>query len=356
MVDKVLCELAASGEPFVLVIDDLHELSSAEATEQLTTLLTSLPPRVHAILATRRDPQVADLRRDHTARPGRGHAAPADPPTPSATCRPPVTGPRRPVCSRTTPSSSPSTARREPWRLSMGAARCHYALVDSMYDRFAEQYELHSQVGVRNAAYDRPALLDLVGNVSGLAVLDVGCGPGFYAQELIRRGAAVTAFDVSAEMVRLAGARLGVGVDLRVADLHDPLTWLADESQDVAVLALVLHHLEDRRGALAELRRVLRPAGRLVLSTSHPTRDWRFAGGSYFDVEEVEETWSPDMTVRYWRQPLEKWCAEFADAGFLIERLIEPRPIPALVETQPDEYRKLTREPGLIAFRLLKSR
>jgi ubiquinone/menaquinone biosynthesis C-methylase UbiE len=238
----------------------------------------------------------------------------------------------------------------------MGAARCHYALVDSMYDRFAEQYELHSQVGVRNAAYDRPALLDLVGNVSGLAVLDVGCGPGFYAQELIRRGAAVTAFDVSAEMVRLAGARLGVGVDLRVADLHDPLTWLADESQDVAVLALVLHHLEDRRGALAELRRVLRPAGRLVLSTSHPTRDWRFAGGSYFDVEEVEETWSPDMTVRYWRQPLEKWCAEFADAGFLIERLIEPRPIPALVETQPDEYRKLTREPGLIAFRLLKSR
>jgi LuxR family maltose regulon positive regulatory protein len=55
MVDKVLCELAASGEPFVLVIDDLHELSSAEATEQLTTLLTSLPPRVHAILATRRD-------------------------------------------------------------------------------------------------------------------------------------------------------------------------------------------------------------------------------------------------------------------------------------------------------------
>jgi LuxR family maltose regulon positive regulatory protein len=56
MVGKVLSELAASEEPFVLVIDDLHELSSAEATEQLTTLLTSLPPDVHAIVATRRDP------------------------------------------------------------------------------------------------------------------------------------------------------------------------------------------------------------------------------------------------------------------------------------------------------------
>jgi LuxR family maltose regulon positive regulatory protein len=55
MVDKVLSELAAAGGPFVLIIDDLHELSSAEAAEQLTALLTRLPPGVHAVLATRRD-------------------------------------------------------------------------------------------------------------------------------------------------------------------------------------------------------------------------------------------------------------------------------------------------------------
>src|SRR5215469_2592010 len=55
MVDKVRSELTASGGPFVLIIDDLHELSSAEAAEQLTTLLTTLPPGVHAIVATRRD-------------------------------------------------------------------------------------------------------------------------------------------------------------------------------------------------------------------------------------------------------------------------------------------------------------
>jgi LuxR family transcriptional regulator, maltose regulon positive regulatory protein len=55
MVDKVRAELAASETPFVLIIDDLHELTSAEANEQLTALLTSLPPEVHAIVATRRD-------------------------------------------------------------------------------------------------------------------------------------------------------------------------------------------------------------------------------------------------------------------------------------------------------------
>jgi LuxR family transcriptional regulator, maltose regulon positive regulatory protein len=55
MVAKVVSEISATGNPFVLVIDDLHELNSAEAAEQLTSLLTNLPPHAHAILATRHD-------------------------------------------------------------------------------------------------------------------------------------------------------------------------------------------------------------------------------------------------------------------------------------------------------------
>ncbi len=55
MADKVLSELEESGDRFVLVIDDLHELSSPEAAGQLTALLTRLPAGVRAIVATRRD-------------------------------------------------------------------------------------------------------------------------------------------------------------------------------------------------------------------------------------------------------------------------------------------------------------
>ena len=55
MVAKVLSELEESSDRFVLVIDDLHELSSPEAAGQLTALLTRLPPGVRAIVATRRD-------------------------------------------------------------------------------------------------------------------------------------------------------------------------------------------------------------------------------------------------------------------------------------------------------------
>ena len=56
MVNRVLSELAELSDPLVLVIDDLHELSSPEAAEQLTVLLTSLPENVSAIVSSRREP------------------------------------------------------------------------------------------------------------------------------------------------------------------------------------------------------------------------------------------------------------------------------------------------------------
>jgi LuxR family maltose regulon positive regulatory protein len=55
MARKALAELAVDGRSVFLIIDDLHELTSAEATAQLGTLLASLPDNVHAMLATRRD-------------------------------------------------------------------------------------------------------------------------------------------------------------------------------------------------------------------------------------------------------------------------------------------------------------
>jgi LuxR family transcriptional regulator, maltose regulon positive regulatory protein len=55
MVDRVLSELADHPGRFILVIDDLHELTSPDALAQLTWLLMNLPGDVHAVLATRRD-------------------------------------------------------------------------------------------------------------------------------------------------------------------------------------------------------------------------------------------------------------------------------------------------------------
>ena len=205
-----------------------------------------------------------------------------------------------------------------------------------LFDAFAEAYESHAADGLYNALYDRPSVLDLLGDVSGLRVLDAGCGPGLYAEELLARGADVVGFDQSPAMVRLARRQTGDRVDVRVHDLSSPIAWLDDDSFDAALMALVLHHLDDRVAALRELHRVLQPDGRLVVSTHHPTSDWLRLGGSYFSVAPIEEDWHRgDWHVRYWREPLEGKCAAFADGGFVIERLIEPRPIPEMAERFP---------------------
>ena len=57
-IDRLVSELSSLEEPVVLVIDDLHELSSREACGQLETLLARRPPLLRVILATRRDPQL----------------------------------------------------------------------------------------------------------------------------------------------------------------------------------------------------------------------------------------------------------------------------------------------------------
>jgi SAM-dependent methyltransferase len=63
-----------------------------------------------------------------------------------------------------------------------------------------------------------------------------------------------------------------------------------------------------------------------------------------------------DNSLRPWLAPLETTCAEFAEAGFLIERLLEPRPLPGGAAVDPARYHRLISEPtGFIAFRLRPS-
>ncbi|HEY8481943.1 MAG TPA: class I SAM-dependent methyltransferase [Spirillospora sp.] len=224
-----------------------------------------------------------------------------------------------------------------------------------MYERFAHEYAAHAENSAYNALYDRPAVLGLAGDVRGLAVFDAACGPGFYARELLDRGARVTGCDVSPTFVELARARCDGLADLRVHDLSEPLTWVPDGSADLVVFALALHYLDDGVGLLREFRRILAPHGALVLSTEHPVMQWVRLGGSYFSEEWVEESLSPDRDwpIRARRRPLTSVCADFREAGFLIEELLEPRPVPEMAVRYPEDHANLEVLPAFVAFRLV---
>src|ERR1700679_2332543 len=137
------------------------------------------------------------------------------------------------------------------------------------YDSFAEAYSAETEANLINGYYTRPAILDLAGDVAGRRILDVGCGSGPISAALRDRGATVAGFDPSTTIVELARKRLGPDADLQIADLGRPLPYPAGAFDDV-IAALVLHYLEDWTAPLAELRRVLRPGGRLIASVNHP--------------------------------------------------------------------------------------
>ncbi len=195
------------------------------------------------------------------------------------------------------------------------------------YDAFAAAYAHANETGLFNAYYTRPAVLGLLGDVTGRRILDAGCGHGPIAADLRDRGAHVSGFDASPAMVQLAQERLGPDVPVQVVDLAGALPYGTGEFDD-AVVALVLHYLEDWSGPLVELRRVLRPGGRLVLVVNHPViRPVVYPDEDYFAVTPYTEDHTFDgqsVDLTFWHRPLHAMSDAFAEAGFTIKAISEP--------------------------------
>jgi SAM-dependent methyltransferase len=207
--------------------------------------------------------------------------------------------------------------------------------VASAYDSFAEAYSADSEAGLVNGYYTHPAIVNLAGDVNGRRILDAGCGSGPITVKLRDRGATVAGFDSSAEMLALARKRLGPEADLRAADLASPLPYPDDTFDDV-IAALVLHYLQDWTGPLAELRRVLKPGGRLIAAIDHPfaiALMHRQRGGNpdYFETRSWTEEWTHgghSATMTFWTRPLHAMTDSFTTAGFRIAVISEPPPAP----------------------------
>jgi malonyl-CoA O-methyltransferase len=135
------------------------------------------------------------------------------------------------------------------------------------YDRWALVYDQQDNPLIALEERELPSLL---GDLSGLDVLDVGCGTGRWTARLVAAGARVTGLDFSRDMLARARERVGAeGVSLIEHDLALPLPF-DDRSYDLVLSALVLEHIGDLQLLFHELARVCRPGGRVVLSAMHP--------------------------------------------------------------------------------------
>jgi len=182
--------------------------------------------------------------------------------------------------------------------------------------------------------------LALLGPLSDLAVLDLGCGGGYNTVQFARRGAQVIALDFSARQIAAAqNAARAHGVQASfVLDRAETLSHILDASVDLVFSAGVLPYVAEIEACLAACQRVLRGPGRLVFSIDHPVRS------CFYDCETQELTGYPERSyyesrprswlfanthvlMRTFDRPLSLWVDLLIGAGFHVRRLVEP-PVP----------------------------
>ena len=216
----------------------------------------------------------------------------------------------------------------------------------------------------RNGLLD-PPMLEACGSVAGLKILDCGCGEGRFCRILVDRGAAyVLGLDLCAPMIE-AAKELQSGRDVyQVADVQN-LSFIEDESFDLAVSYLNHCDLPDFSANTREVYRVLRSGSRFVVANLHPMRSaagrWlKTPDGvkqhvildNYFD--EGERHWKMrGVEFTNFHRSLATYMRGFLDAGFAIEDLVEPTVTPEQLALYPELDDEL-RVPNFIIYLLRK--
>ncbi len=180
-----------------------------------------------------------------------------------------------------------------------------------------------------------PCLDQLLTDVGGLSILDVGCGEGRYARKLAARGALVTGVDPVQAFIDVARERLPSGTF--VTGFGETLP-LQDASFDVVLSYLSIVDMPDYVSAIKEMARVLKPGGRIVIATvsnvASTTEGWvKDASGArlYRTVDRYMEEFAMDLawsglTVVNFHRPLSHILEAFFACGPVMDGFIEPLP------------------------------
>lgn len=208
-----------------------------------------------------------------------------------------------------------------------------------------------------------PAFFGMLPDVIGLSGLDIGCGEGHNTRLLARRGAYMSAIDISELFIAHAKnseAQEPLGIDYRVASAVE--LPFADTTFDFATGFMSFMDIPETDRVLSETYRILKPGGFLQFSITHPCYDtphrrnlrdedgitYAIEVGDYFrnlegEISEwifraapphVKEGLPKFKTPRFTRT-VSQWLNLLIATGFLLERAEEPRPDDETVRAHP---------------------
>ncbi len=230
----------------------------------------------------------------------------------------------------------------------------------SQYDKFAKEYiAMRSNMFKKNMNAEFPMMLQLLGNIKGKKLLDLGCGFGDYAKVYSEKGTIVTAVDNSKKEIEHAQKLNIPNTKFMVFDITNKFPF-KDSSFDVITSSLVFDHLEDLKSLFQECNRVLKNKGVMVFSVTNPVfyQEKSIVGkikifgkkiifGNYFERRKIVRKWGGTATMEHYHKPLEDYFSAFLENGFELLSFREPQP----------KTKKITwhcKNPTFLVFKLKK--
>lgn len=241
----------------------------------------------------------------------------------------------------------------------------------NIYDNeiFFEGYKKirDSEINANNL-FEIPALFSMMPDLNGKKVLDLGCGFGEHCMRFVNDGAGqVTGIDISEKMLEVARKE---NSDSKISYINMAMEDIAqlNERFDVVISSLAFHYVEDFSGVVKNIYKMLYEGGLFIFSQENPlctchsggdrwTRDEKgdkiYLNLANYGVEgERESVWFVNNVKKYHRT-FSTIINTLIEAGFHIEKMIEPLPTDQLLEEYP-EYKDLFHKPDFLLIRARK--
>lgn len=209
-----------------------------------------------------------------------------------------------------------------------------------------------------NNILEKPVLLQLIGEVRGKKVLDLGCGDAEIGKELLEAGCSFyEGVDGSVNMVGKAQQALtSESSRIHLASMED---WdFPRESYDLVISRLALHYLEDLQKVVQQIHHSLKSGGHFILSVQHPIltssinnpegeqKRSSWLVDDYFKIGNRTEKWMGKDVIKYHRT-IEEYFSIINDCGFRVSTLKECTPQRKYF-TSEEEYLRRIRVPVIL--------
>lgn len=231
---------------------------------------------------------------------------------------------------------------------------------------FTNYFKRRDRSDSPNNAIEGPIVFELLGDVTGTSILDLGCGDGSFGKELIQIGATeYIGVEGSEKMVEAAKANLKA-INCNV--IKDSMETYAypKNTYDVVTSRFAIHYVADINQLFRSIHKSLKDDGKFIFSIQHPLTTSSFLSkqtgekrenwivDNYFIDGEREEPWIDHVVIKFHRT-IEQYFTALRNEGFTILELREGNPKRQHFSTE-EEFKRRQRIPLVLAFACEKSK